>query len=133
MPAERVQQLQQTFESLASDLLSKLPFDLTRGGLLSSEVVMSPWRKTNNLFAVVTGGGQKGHIPPIAESSHNLPCTLTSDAELAADLRGRDLLGLGAEPKHPSVRKAPFGEPGGRHLLVQSQLITDPGSAQGAP
>ena len=127
--AERVEQLQQTFESLASDLLSKLPFDLTRGGPLSSKVVMSPRRKTDNLFAVVTGGRPKGHIPPIVESCNNLPCTLTSDAELPADLRGRDLLGLGAEPKHPSVWKAPSGEAGGRQFPVQAPLITNPGPA----
>jgi hypothetical protein len=113
-------------------LLSKLSFDPKSGGTLSSEVVMSPRRKTDNLFAAVTGGRPKGDVPPLAESAHNLASTLTSDAELPADLRGRHLLGLGAEPKHPSIGKAPVGEAGGRQVVVQSHLITDPGPAQDA-
>jgi hypothetical protein len=132
VPAEHVEQLQQALESLASDLLSKVSFDLTGGGPLGSEVVMSPRRKTDNLFTVVTGGSPKGHIPLVAEGGHNLASALTSDAEFPADLGCRDVLGLGAEPKRSSIGKAPVGEAGGRQLLVQSQLITDPGPAQGA-
>ena len=96
VPAEHVEQLQQTLESIASDLLPKFSFDLTGGGPLGSDLVMSPRRRTDNLFAAIIGGRLKGHIPLVTESGHNLAGTLTSDADLPTYLGGRDLLGLRA-------------------------------------